>query len=60
MIFDRWGNLVFESDSLSDGWDGKINHGFETAQQDVYVYKVSFRDGSNKKHDYIGSVTLIK
>lgn len=60
MIFDRWGNLLFESENLSEGWDGKINHGFETAKQDVYVYKVSFRDGSNKQRQYIGSVTLLK
>lgn len=60
LIFDRWGNLIFESNNLSDGWDGKINNGFETAMQEVYVYKVSFKDGSNKRHQYIGSVTLLK
>ncbi|HSH66089.1 MAG TPA: PKD domain-containing protein, partial [Bacteroidia bacterium] len=60
LIFNRWGNLLFESNSLSDGWDGRINRGSEMAQQDVYVYKVSFRDVFNKKHEYIGSVTLLK
>ena len=60
LIFNRWGNLIFESNSLSDGWDGKANNGLEIAQQEVYVYKVSFRDVLNKKHEYIGSVTLIK
>lgn len=60
LIFDRWGNLIFESNNLLDAWDGKINHGLETAMQDVYVYKVSFKDGSNKRHEYIGSVTLLR
>jgi gliding motility-associated-like protein len=60
MIFNRWGNLVFESNNLYNGWNGKVNNSAEIAQQDVYVYKVSFKDGLNKQHEYIGSVTLLK
>lgn len=60
MIFNRWGNLLFESSSLSNGWDGRVNNGLEIAQQDVYVYKVVFRDVLNKRHEYIGSVTLVR
>jgi gliding motility-associated-like protein len=60
MIFNRWGNLVFETNNLANGWNGHVNNGLEKAQQDVYVYKVSFKDGLNKQHEYIGSVTLLK
>lgn len=60
MIFNRWGNLVFETNNLDSGWNGKVNNGAEIAQQDVYVYKVSFKDGLNKQHQFIGSVTLLK
>ena len=60
MIFDRWGSLIFESTNLSDGWNGRINNGAETVKEDVYVYKVNFRDGANKLREYIGSVTLLK
>ncbi|MCW3086490.1 MAG: Ig domain protein group 2 domain protein [Bacteroidetes bacterium] len=59
-IFDRWGNLIFDTDSLSKPWDGKANHGSEMAQQDVYVWKVKLTDVFGKKHNYIGTVTIVK
>ncbi len=60
MIFDRWGNLIFYSNDMSKGWDGKANHGSDTAQHDVYVYSVNVTDFKNKKHSYKGVVTLIR
>lgn len=59
-IFDRWGNLIYYTDSLNKPWDGRANHGSEVAQQDVYVWKVRLTDVFDKKHSYIGSVTLVK
>lgn len=59
-IFDRWGNMIFESDRLEDGWDGRANGGTNIAQQDVYVYKVFIRDFEGKQHKYTGHVSLLK
>jgi len=61
-IFDRWGNLIFEGDDLQDWWDGKVQGGSSNAicQQDVYVWKVVLTDVFDKKHKYIGHVSLIK
>lgn len=59
-IFDRWGNMIFFTDSLYKNWDGKANHGSEAAQQDVYVWKVKLTDVFDKKHNYIGTVTIVK
>ena len=59
-IFDRWGEKIFESNNIEKGWDGKANGGAEIAQQDVYVWKVNLKDIFNKKHEYIGTVTIIK
>jgi gliding motility-associated-like protein/predicted ribosomally synthesized peptide with SipW-like signal peptide len=58
-IFDRWGNLIFYSDELSKAWDGKANHGNDIAQQDVYVWKVKLLDVFGKRHNYIGTVTIV-
>ncbi len=60
MIYDRWGNLVFISNDLETGWDGRFNSGEEVSLQDVFVWKVNLRDESNKYHDYAGTVSLIK
>lgn len=59
-IFDRWGAMIFHSDDLDKKWNGKANNGAEIAQQDVYVWKVKLTDVFNKKHNYIGTVTLVK
>ncbi len=57
-IFDRWGNMIFNTTDINTGWDGRANNGQEIAQQDVYVWKVQLKDVFGKKHDYIGTVTL--
>jgi gliding motility-associated-like protein len=60
MIFDRWGNLIWETRDLNQGWDGKANSGELVAQQDVYVWKIETCDYRKKIYKYIGHVTLVK
>ncbi len=60
MVFDRWGNFIFVSDDINEGWDGKANQGADVAQQDVYVWKVSITDIFKKKHNYTGTVTIVR
>ncbi|MDF2438466.1 MAG: hypothetical protein K0Q95_2842 [Bacteroidota bacterium] len=60
-IFDRWGNMIYHGDNIdASKWDGRANNGSDVAQQDVYVWKVKLTDVFNKKHNYIGTVTLVK
>ncbi|MES2398108.1 MAG: PKD domain-containing protein, partial [Bacteroidota bacterium] len=59
-ILDRWGNLIFHGNELNDKWDGKANQGKENAQIDVYVWKVELTDVFHKKHNYLGTVTLVE
>ncbi len=59
-IYDRWGNLIFYTDNVDKHWDGRINRGTETGQEDVYVYVVNILDNKNKGHRYIGNVTIVK
>lgn len=58
MIFNRWGELIFESDDINIGWDGYYRG--TLCQQDVYVYKAEakFIDGRNVKK--IGDITLLR
>jgi gliding motility-associated-like protein len=59
MIFDRWGEKLFETNDLNEGWDGIYKNNL--CQQDVYVYKISFWDDIYREHhQYIGSVTLVR
>lgn len=61
-IFDRWGNRIFNSNALSETWDGRNNEG-NLASDGVYVYKieVEFTDDFTTGVERIsGSITLIK
>lgn len=59
-IFDRWGELIFESNSLDKGWDGMAKGKTTPVQEDVYIYKVIAYDLKNNKHDLTGHVTVVR
>jgi gliding motility-associated-like protein len=61
MIFDRWGNMIFHSDDINKGWDGKANGGSNVAQIDAYIYVIHVKAFSNKHdYDYRGVFNLLK
>lgn len=57
-IYDRWGNLVFETTDLKSGWDGKIKG--TKVQEDVYVWKINVDDYMHIGHEYVGHVSVIR
>ena len=60
-IFDRWGQLIYTSTDVFQGWDGKSKKGGDILPQDVYVYKISVtNNNSSKPKQYTGHVTLMK
>ncbi|GIV28478.1 MAG: hypothetical protein KatS3mg027_2292 [Bacteroidia bacterium] len=59
LIFDRWGELVFESNNFQKGWDGSIKGSEGKATQDVYVYKIYVRDLKGNRHEFVGHVTCL-
>jgi len=59
-IFDRWGNLIFNSEDISLPWDGKAKKGTVVAQEDVYVYSIKITDFKKQNHIYKGIVTLVR
>ncbi len=59
IIYDRWGNLAFQSSDLSHGWDGTING--NPQPQDVYVYKLRYMLKHTRKwREKVGIVSLIR
>ncbi len=57
-VFNRWGEVIFESKDINKGWDGYIRENL--AEQSVYIYRVDvkFQDGSEET--IIGDVTLLR
>ena len=57
-IYNRWGEVVFESNDLGKGWNGTMNE--KASIEDVYVYKINFRDIFNTERTITGRVSLIR
>lgn len=57
LIYNRWGELLYETDDLQKGWDGTYQG--VLSQQDVYIYKVSARGLAYGLVEQEGTVTLI-
>jgi gliding motility-associated-like protein len=58
-IFNKWGEMLFETSDKETGWDGYYKG--RPCQLDVYVYKLWFTDDQyNEDHEIIGRVTLLR
>ncbi len=57
-VYNRWGQMIFHSTSLSVGWNGK----FLNADQPIgaYTYMISYKDAAGVKQLVRGTVTLIR
>ena len=56
-IFNRWGELMFESDDIDIGWDGYYRE--KLCQQDVYVWQVTGKYSNGKPYRQAGDITLL-
>ena len=59
LIFNRWGEEIFESFDSKYLWDGKTKNN-EGIMDGIYVYKFSYKDSQNKLKQIIGKITLLK
>ena len=57
-IYNRWGNLVYYSDNLEEGWDG--NYQGRPVPEGVYVYRLRAQGFEGSDLEQSGSVTLIR
>ncbi len=57
-IYNRWGELVFESHSISDWWDGK--HNGEPCEVGVYTYIMQGVGYNNVFLERKGNITLLR
>ena len=59
LIFNRWGEEIFESFDSKYLWDGKTKNN-EGIMDGIYIYKFSYKDSQNKLKQIIGKITLLK
>ena len=60
-IFDRWGELIFESYNNAIGWDGTYGLNGNLIQSGTYSYRVRFKVLKNDEYQVVvGYVNLLK
>jgi gliding motility-associated-like protein len=58
-VYNRWGQLVYETSEINKGWDGKIN-GIKQPNG-VYIWLIRFKIFSDPKEQMLkGQVTIIR
>jgi gliding motility-associated-like protein len=57
-IYNRWGGLVYHSDSYNNDWDGKYKGNPVTDGTYYYVIAATYNDGH--VHELTGNVTIIR
>jgi gliding motility-associated-like protein len=58
MVFNRWGQLLFETTDPDRGWDGYFQG--KLCQQDVYVYKIVAESADGQQLTRAGDIHLIR
>jgi gliding motility-associated-like protein len=61
-IYNRWGEVIFESYNHRHGWDGTYGESSTRPVKDgTYVWKIEFKETmSDKRHTHTGHVTLLR
>lgn len=61
MIYDKWGEKVFATNDITEGWKGSKNNSDNIiAGAGVYIYKIIYKDANLKGHVVTGHLTLFK
>lgn len=59
VIYNRWGEALFESKNAEVGWDGF--YAGAKCQEGVYTWAIRFKDSrSDKKYNYKGHMTILR
>ena len=57
-IFTRWGEKVYESDDMTECWDGRFRN--DPCMPGVYVYHCRIKCADGQESQFKGDVTIIK
>ncbi len=60
MIFNRWGEMIFETDHPEEGWNGLKHNTGKRAPNGVYPFIVNYQEPRGKMHHLQGFATLIR
>ncbi|MDG1262291.1 MAG: gliding motility-associated C-terminal domain-containing protein [Flavobacteriales bacterium] len=59
LIFNRWGEVIFETADPSDAWNGNVSGGKHYAQDEVYTYVLRYGLPNGDREEVYGSVIIL-
>lgn len=61
LVFNRWGETIFESHDASVGWDGTYGNGVSILPDGTYSWRIEFKTKrSDERKLLVGHITLIR
>lgn len=57
-VYDRWGQLIFETHESSEGWEGDVSG--KSAATGTYLYRLVYQDFDGKSFEQRGAFTLVR
>ena len=60
IIFNRWGQQIFISNSIDNGWDGKSMQNENQVPAGIYMYTIDLVNIYGQDYKYQGQVKLIR
>tara|TARA_B100000508_G_scaffold137355_2_gene131748 strand:+ start:33696 stop:37580 length:3885 start_codon:yes stop_codon:yes gene_type:complete len=58
LIFNRWGEVVFETNDFDARWDGTYNG--QKCKDGTYVWKIIYEDTAGNREEMVGHVNLLR
>jgi gliding motility-associated-like protein len=61
LIFNRWGEIIFETKNAEKGWDGSYGLGGVKVQDGIYTWKITYKNPeTDERKIAFGHVTLLR
>ena len=57
-VMNRWGEMIYKTNSIAASWDGTING--KPAPDGVYVYSVRYRASTGEQFEKQGTIAIIR
>ena len=57
-IYNRWGELIFATDQVTQGWNGMVDNSGNIAGMDIYTWKLSFKWYDQRTYQLTGHITV--
>lgn len=57
-IFNRWGEVIFQSNVPFDGWNGTYKG--KLVENGVYSWRLEYKDTNGKRYEQMGKVSIVK